>query len=150
HWPQACSSAAAHDHRDNGKCHCGHPSLASNFKRSWRKTSSRPALTKVNRSQPPKLDIGRLLERIERAFDVHDQPAAVLEQADNHRPTGISIAIMRDGEDDGVGGLRLARQSQAVLLERCRAVGKRIIDLDRHAERLQLTNDIEYLRIANI
>src|ERR1700741_4251835 len=57
HWPQPCSSAAAHDHRDNGKCHCGHPWLATNFKRSRRKTSSRPALTKVNRSQPPNLDI---------------------------------------------------------------------------------------------
>ena len=73
------------------------------------------ALTKINRSKPPELDAGALFQRIERAFDVHDEAAAVLEEPRDQRPAFDSIGVVRDREHDRVCGLEVSLQVDSVL-----------------------------------
>jgi hypothetical protein len=57
---------------------------------------------------------------------------------------------VRHRKHDHVRGLRLFLQREAILFERRRVVGKRIVDLNRYAERLQFTDDVDNLRIPDV
>src|SRR5262245_51001921 len=114
----------------------------------FRSSSARHA--RAGRSKPPKLDAGRFRQRIERALDVHDDAVAVLEQARDERPPRFPIGVMGHRQDDGVGGRGIALQDEAVFLERRRRIGKRIVNLHCEAAGLELANDVDRARTADI
>src|SRR6476659_9939443 len=81
------------------------PGVITTFQPAPLRNVKPAALTKVNRSKPPNINAGGLVDPIEGSFEVHDQPAAILKQSHDQRPIRVSIAIMRHRKDDGVAGL---------------------------------------------
>src|SRR6266700_1740274 len=126
------------------------PGWSRHFKPPQRKTSSRGGHNQHLRSKPPNLDAGGLFERIECPFDVHHQPATVFEQARNQRPARFAISVVSHRKHDRVRGLRFFLQCKAIFPERRRVLGKGIVDLNGYAERLQLTDDVDNLRISDV
>src|SRR5207244_11379837 len=62
----------------------------------------------------------------------------------------FAISIVSDRKHDRVRGLRFFLQRKAIFPERRRVVGKGIVDLNGYAERLQLTDDVDNLRISDV
>ena len=89
---------------------------------------------------------------IELGFHVENRSLAALEQPRDQRPAFRHVIIVRDREDDGIGGLeRLDRRKRnSIFCFRLIRRRQRIVHLRLHAGAIEFAHDIDDLGVADV